>query len=192
MKKLVFAIGICTASALLGAAPTPFSQRLSAEEFVAAGLGKLAPAEVARLDAWFAKYSTPGAVGPAAKPVSTTSASATRVGAPTPNPTPQAKAEEKPASGGMISTAKNIFKLPAAKPRVPVVESQIDGWFDGWRENTTWTLKDGTRWRADRHQSLASIKPVKDPQVKIYPAAVSGFWLELPELDQKVRVLQLP
>ena len=175
------------AGALLGGEPVPFSQRVTAEEFAAAGLGKLAPEEVARLNELFIKYSATRVA-----PIATPTTPVTRANPPKPAALPPANAEEKPASGGVLSNAKKIFTLPVAKPRVPVVESQIDGWFDGWRENTTWTLKDGTRWRADRYQGQASVKPVKDPQVKIYPAAVNGFWLELPDLDQKVRVLQVP
>lgn len=192
MRMIVMAICLCTSGALACQGPAPFSNRLTAEEFAAAGLGKLTPDEVSRLNALFAKYSDLRAANPVAPPVSPKNAAMPGAVVSKPAAAPTTKTEEKPASTGLLSTAKNVFKLPAAKPRVPVVESQIDGWFDGWRENTTWTLKDGTRWRADRHQSIATVKPVKDPAVKIYPAAVNGFWLELPDLDQKVRVVQLP
>ncbi len=188
MKKSALAIGVWAAAVLLAQGAEPFSRSVSADEFASAGLAKLSPSELAQLDVLFAKYRTARA-----EPAPTV---ARAVGTP-PTPTAPAKPalrKTEPAADNdsLISKAKKIFTQTKESAHPGSIEGQIDGWFDGWTSNTMWRLKDGTQWRAENSQPGFTSNPVRDPKVKIYPAAINGYWLEFSELDQKVRVRQLP
>lgn len=174
-----------------------FSNRLSPEESAQAGLGKLTAEERAALDALVQKYGGPAAPSPASRPAPLASAPAKApakaatpapVAAATPAPavTP---APEAPAKKSFLRRAK---KDPAAaKPAPEVIESEIDGSFTGWEETTVWTLKDGSIWRVDNRPRPYFTNRITNPKVKIYPALINGFWLEIPELDVRVRVSRL-
>ena len=196
MKKLVWLMGVWMAGAASAQGAEPFSQRVKPEEFGAAGLAKLSAGELARLDALFEQYSGRRAEAPSATepkaPTRATSAPTVTAPVPTAATVPAATVAQKGGDDGLLAKAKKVFVRPGTRAEATAIAGQIDGWFDGWTRDTTWKLKDGTRWRADNHQPPLMIRPVKDPTVKIYPAAVNGYWLELPELEQKVRVVQLP
>ena len=188
MKKSAMIIGIWAAAVLLAQGAEPFSRSVSPAEFAAAGLPKLSASELTQLDTLFAKYRTARA-----EPAP---AVARAVGTP-PTPTAPAKSalrktEPSADNDSLISKAKKIFTQTKESAHPGSIEGQIDGWFDGWTSNTMWRLKDGTQWRAENSQPGFTSNPVRDPKVKIYPAAINGYWLEFPELDQKVRVRQLP
>jgi len=161
----------------------PFSRRVSAEEFRTAGLVKLSSEELAQLDALFQKYGVPPGSSRQPEP---------RAVAVQPPAPPAVPVDKSPGDSGVMAKARRIFSLPAAKPNPATIESQIDGWFEGWTRDTVWLLKDGTRWRVENNERPFKTRPAKDRKVKIYPAAINGHWLELPEFDQKLRVRQLP
>ena len=52
-------------------------------------------------------------------------------------------------------------------------------------------MTDGTIWRVDNKPTPQQAKRVLNPKVRIYPASLSGYWLEFVDLDYKVRVRQL-
>jgi hypothetical protein len=176
-----------------------FSNRLSPEESVQAGLGKLTAAERAALDALVQKYGGPGMPEPAPRPAPSAPVERPVVPAPTapvaaatppPVVTPPAEA---PAKKSFLRRAK---KDPAAakteaKPAANVIESEIDGSFTGWEETTVWTLKDGSIWRVDNRPRPYFTGRISNPKVKITPALMNGFWLEIPELDVRVRVVRI-
>jgi hypothetical protein len=74
---------------------------------------------------------------------------------------------------------------------VAAIESEIDGDFRGWESQTVFRLKDGTVWQIDNRPAPYFHPRVKNPRVKVYPAALSGYWMEFPELDLKIRVRSL-
>ena len=190
MKKSAVVIGLWMAAVLLADGAEPFSHTMSSEEFASAGLPKLSSGELAQLDALFTKYRT-------FSPETATATAAARGTGKVPTVTGPAKpaatkSETSSETEGLTSKAKKIFTQPKERSHPGALESQIDGWFDGWTSNTVWRLKDGTQWRADNSQPSLTSNPVRDPKVKIYPAAINGYWLEFPALDQKVRVRQLP
>lgn len=185
MKKIFMLLGIC-ANAVLVAEGEPFSRIVGPEEFSSAGLAKLSPSELARLDGLFTKYSAAQIPAPAKPQNQMASTAPVLVRPATPKPGPAADTE------GLVARAKKIFSEPKGRSNPQAMEGQIDGSFEGWSRNTVWKLKDGTRWQAENNQPGSISRSVRDPKVIIYPAAINGFWLELPELDQKVRVRQLP
>lgn len=185
-----------------GRAAETFTTRLSPEESALAGLGKLTAAERAALDALVQKYGGPVeqpsrvvSVTPAPAPAPAAQAAAPAPVAPAaktvaPAPKPAAPAvAEVPEKKGFLRRAK---KDPAAaKPAAGVIESEIDGSFTGWEETTVWTLKDGSIWRVDNRPRPYFTNRIANPKVKLTPALMNGFWLEIPELDVRVRVIRL-
>lgn len=188
---LAFALAAVAARAADG-----FSSRLTPEELVKSGLGKLTPAERAALDGLVQKYGGPAEAAPAPMtspasvlpaPVPPLPALLPAAAAPAIKPAPVVA--EAPAKKGFLRRAKK--DSAAAKPAAETIESEIDGSFTGWEETTVWTLKDGSIWRVDNRPRPYFTSRIANPKVKIYPALMNGFWLEIPELDVRVRVVRL-
>lgn len=210
MKKMLW-LGIGVAMATWAWAVEPLARRVTAEEFRAAGLDKLSPAELAQLDALFQKYgadqatavmSGAKAVAPAVRQTEIEAAArvaaaeararkAEAEAAVAREAAQTAKAEQKKAEEGFLAKAKKVLVSPGTKVEVMATETEIDGWFDGWDANTTWRMADGSFWRVENKPAAYQAKRVKNPKVKIYPAAVTGYWLEFVDLDYKLRVRQV-
>jgi hypothetical protein len=205
--RCLLVLGLVAATAR---AAETFSDRLTAEEAARAGLRKLTPAERAALDALVQKYGGPASAGvstaaaapapTAPPPVAAPAAPAVpaRPAAPVPGPAvataapapAAAPADEPPPKKSFLRRAKKDPAKPA-KPAPEVIESEIDGSFTGWEETTVWTLKDGSIWRVDNRPRPYFTNRIANPKVKIYPALMNGFWLEIPDLDIRVRVVRL-
>ena len=102
-----------------------------------------------------------------------------------------AKAEQKKSGESFLTRAKKVFVAPGTKVEVTAIETEIDGAFSGWDEGTVWRMKDGSIWRVDNKPQPMQAKRVLNPKVRIYPASMSGYWLEFMDLDYKLRVRQL-
>ncbi len=182
-----------------------FTRRITPEEYARAGLGKLSAPERSELDALFRKYGPPGdkVVSAAVPQVVPRVAEATPVApapapaaAPAPDPVETKApapgvvvAEEPKAPGGFFRKTK---RAPAApKPKVEAIETEIDGSFTGWEEMTVWTMKDGSIWRVDNRPRPYFMNRVANPKVRIYPAVLNGYWLEIPAFNIRVRVQRL-
>jgi len=235
-QSLWWAVALWALSAVVRA-EEPFSRRMTPEEFAAAGLAKLSPEEIARLDALFGKYGAghvvtapPSATTPPPKPVAAPVPSAVEAVVATETAAARqaeidaaaskqaavrvaeaeararkaeqeaavaraaaetAKAEQKKSEDSFLTRAKKVFVAPGTKVEVAALETEIDGAFNGWDEGTVWRMKDGSIWRVDNKPQPLSAKRVLNPKVRIYPAALSGYWLEFVELDYKLRVRPL-
>ena len=203
MKKLLW-LGLGLATGALALAAETLARRVTAEEFRGAGLEKLSPVELAQLDALFRKYGATAAVSAPAGPAEMNEGAAARVAAAEARAKQAeaeaaaaraaeqtARAEQKKAEEGFLAKAKKVFVSPGTKVEVAAVETEIDGSFDGWDAMTTWRMKDGTMWRVDNKPQPYQTKRVQNPKVKIYPASLSGCWLEFVDLDLKLRVRQV-
>jgi hypothetical protein len=231
MKKLLWLAAAGWALTAVLRADEPFSRRLTPEEFRAAGLDKLSPEQVARLDALFGKYGAVNATvvptPPSAmtapvnlmRPAEAADVAATRQAEIDAAATKQAaarvaeaeararkaeqevvtaraaaetaKAEQKKSEDGFIAKAKKVFVAPGTKVQVAAIETTIDGAFNGWDEGTVWRMADGSIWRVDNKPQPLQAKRVLNPKVRIYEAALSGYWLEFVDLDYKLRVRPL-
>jgi hypothetical protein len=189
------------------------ARRVTPEEFTRAGLGKLSATELSELDALFKKY------GPATELPSANAAASARAAEIEAAATQRAavrvaeaearakKAEQEAAAAreavqtanktdakereGLLSKARKVLVPAGTKVEVAALETTIDGAFDGWGATTSWRMKDGTVWQVENRPNLFAVPKVTNPRVRIYPAAISGFWLELPDLGYQVRVRQL-
>jgi hypothetical protein len=195
MKKFIW-LGMSVALATWAGAVEPLARRVTAEEFRSAGLEKLSSAELAQLDALFQKYGAAAVVSgvaqeQAAARVAEAEARARKAeqdAAVAREAAQTAKAEQKKAEESFLAKAKKVLVSPGTKVEVAATETEIDGWFDGWDASTTWRMADGGYWRVENKPAPYQARRVKNPKVKIYPATLSGYWLEFVDLDYKLRV----
>jgi hypothetical protein len=188
MKRLLW-LGVFAAGAVaLPAAEEAFSKTVRGEEFSAAGLGKLSPAELARLDTLVRDYKS-GALLAARREAE--AAAQARAAAEVRASQAEARAEsvarEKKNEPGLLTKAK-VLLTPGTKVEYEVTESRIVGEFRGWESRTIFTLENGTRWKILNGGSYYT-PAVQGPKVTVTPAGFGGgFWLDIEGVNQRVRV----
>lgn len=191
MKRLLW-LGLFLGGALAAnAAEEAFSKAVRPEEFSAAGLGKLSPAELVRLDALVRDYKSGALL--AAKREAEAAAKA-QAAAEARAAQAEAKAEtvakEKKSEPGLLAKAK-VMLTPGTKVEYQAVETRIVGEFRGWESRTVFTLENGTRWKILNGGSYYT--PAQPgPKVTITPAGFGGgFWMDIEGVNQRLRVAPL-
>ena len=176
--------------ALMGArGEESFSKAIRPEDFRAAELDKLSPEALARLDGLVQAYKS-GAVATArAEAEAEASAQAAKVAAEQKKEQEKAEKTAKASSPGFFAKAK-VMLTPGTDVEYSDIESRIAGDFNGWDGYTVFTLEDGTRWKVANGGGYYSPK-ISNPKVKIYPAALGGFWMKIDGVNQRVKVLPL-
>ena len=220
MKTLLFVgLGWLAALTAAGAAEEAFSRAVRAEDFSAAGLAKLSPDELARLDALVRDYKS-GALAAAKREVAaaaearvTAEAKAARAEAETQAAKAEAReaegaraeaakvaqvqtevarteaAKAKKAEGGLLARAK-VLLTPGTEIEYATVESRIAGNFTGWEGRAVLTLENGQRWQIANGGSYMT-PPLPSPKVKIVPANLGGFWMTIEGMTSRVKVQPL-
>lgn len=140
-----------------------FSQSIRAEDYAAAGLNKLSPAELERLDALVRAH---------------------RSGAPAVTP-PVGVASARTASP-VNQPAKVVLK-PGTQVEYEAVESRIAGEFRGWEPRTVFVLENGQRWQVVGDSRYAGTA-VTSPAVKIAPGMLGSWWMTVDGVKQRVKV----
>ncbi|MBL9204361.1 MAG: hypothetical protein JNN01_04705 [Opitutaceae bacterium] len=190
---------VCAALISRGlAAETPFTRQLTPEEFAAAGLGKLTPAEREKLDALIsrrgkddlsqareeaarAKAERIAAERKAAEAAARAEALAA---APKPTPPPTASSDASAAKPGWLS---KITLKPGTAVEYETVETELVGPFAGWSPGTVFSLANGQRWRV---VGSSYVTP-KDPaprKVRIVPGMLGSFFLEIEGVRSRPKV----
>lgn len=195
MKKLVaMGLGWLACGVIMRAAEAEFSKAVRAEEFAAAGLGKLSPDEVARLDGLVREYKS-GALAAAKREAAvaaeargTAEAKAARAEAETQAAKAEA-AKAKKAEGGLLARAK-VRLTPGTEIEYATVESRIAGNFTGWEGRAVLTLENGQRWQIANGGTYMT-PALPSPNVKIVPANLGGFWMAIEGVANRVKVLPL-
>jgi hypothetical protein len=154
MRRLMPALAFAGALA----AAEPFSRSLAPADFAAAGLGRLTPAELARLDALIAARAAPAAAAPLSA-------------APAPA-APRSAAARRAAS--------------AAEEEAPV-ESRLTGEFRGWEPRTVFALENGERWQETGGTTYAG-PPLAAPAVRIRAGALGAHWMRIEGVSREVKV----
>jgi hypothetical protein len=167
------------------AAEREFSKTLSSDDFMAAGLAKLTPAEIARLDALVRGHQGGAGVAPQER--------ATAAGE-------EREAEKRGAEAGLAAAAEKAAKpegglLARAKVRLAAgteveyetVESRIVGEFRGWESRTVFTLENGQRWQVDGTQPYV-MPPVHGPAVRITPGLMGSYWMTIEGVRTRAKV----
>jgi hypothetical protein len=186
MKRLLTCILLCGAAALHAAGDeTTFSKSLRADELASAGLGKLTPAELAKLDALVRDYRS-GALEVARRAAAEAESRAAKA---------EAKAQAADAGvarkpdESLLSKAK-VLLTPGTKVEYTTVESHLAGEFRGWDAHTVFNLENGQRWQATGGDSYVG-PAIAAPAVKIVPGVLGSFWMTIEGVRQRVKVKPL-
>lgn len=156
--------GLWLSAGLVQASEPGFSKSVAAEDFAAAGLGKLSPEELARLDALVQQFKA----GP--KRASTAAVAAG----------PKTATEPRTSS-------RAITVAPGTEVRYASVESRIAGEFRGWQSNTILRLENGQRWKVLPGQNYSG-PAVNSPAARIVPGMLGTFWLTVEGVKVRVKV----
>ena len=163
--------------ALTVASGGDFIQTLTPEKIRTAGLAKLTPEELGQLEVLVQQYK-------AGSPITTQTVAPTT-------------AEVQP----VIPATKSASKLPAwvgalltleqtsrRADKSEAMDSRIKGDFEGWSGRTTFRLENGQLWAQVNNDSYTYSPTLHSPKVKIYPASLGTFWLEIEGVNQRCRV----
>lgn len=136
-------------------------QQMSADEFKAAGLGKLSAQELAALNNWLQR----------------------KVGQETAKAVEVAKEE-----GRKEVTEKNrgFFDFGSAEP----IESSIVGEFKGFAKGRTYTLANGQVWEQIEPASLAGVRRT-DAKVTIKPGMFNNWFMKLHDYNTIAKVRRI-
>jgi plastocyanin len=205
-RHAVAIIGMTLASCAF-ADSDQFSQIVKPEDFAAAGLSKLSPEELARLNQLVEAYKS-GALEAArqqaaAATAAQAAAEARATKAEAAAKTAQAAAEKasqeasvqaaaaKKASGSATSSPGKVVIAPGTVVEFQSVESRIVGNVDGWKEHTIFTLENGQRWQVSDYSHYFNGSAVSNPKVKIVPVEVfGGFRMAIEGIgEMRVRLL---
>ena len=190
-RRLVFLFACVAGLPLMRAAEEKFSEAVRPGEFTAAGLAKLSPAELARLDALVRDFKS-GALETARREAS--AAQAARIAAESRATKAEADARARAASDsgarksepGLLAKAK-VMLTPGTEVEYSTVESRIAGDFRGWDGATVFTLENGQRWQAAGTGTYVT-PPVSGPAVKIAPGMLGTFWMTVDGVKPRVKV----
>ena len=157
----------------LAAAPGAegFSRRLSPEDFRAAGLDKLSPAERDRLDALVEARHGSGT---------------RRVEAAEPAPA-SARGVAAPAASARDT---RVVVAPGAKVEYAAIETRLTGRFTGWEPRGVFSLENGQRWREANGTTYVT-PPLESPKVRITAGALGAFWMEIEGVRIRVKVVRV-
>jgi hypothetical protein len=163
----------CCALFLAGAgsarADEDFTHKLTPEEFAAAGLGKLTPAELAKLDTLIHAHEA-GAV--AVAQVETTRSVTAKVKA------EDRQEAQKQANDGLLERVRVMLK-----PGTEIVYSELDAaippGFLGFERGTVITLDNGQRWKVVDDANDYFRKTTRPLKVRITAGKLGGFWMDI-------------
>lgn len=143
-----------------------FSQRLTAEEFGAAGLDRLTPEQLAQLDALVNRDRR----GELARVREETSQQVKAEIAAT---------EKREASGGLINRLRVVL-TPGTDIEYVAVETAIEGPFRGYKKGDVLRLANGQQWQVVDGNFWAPAKTANKPRkVVIEPGALGSFFLDI-------------
>ena len=176
-----------------------FSHAISPEDFNAAGLQRLTPAERKHLDEMVSAYKQ-GLVAAAqhtaeeatvAKQAAQRSAEeALKAKQTAEAETKAAKAEAVESKGsnkGFFAKAK-VKVVPGTTIEYAEIKSTIPGKFEGWGGRTVFHLENGQQWQVANNDDRYFTPAVQNIEVEIRQAALGGFWMSFPSLNVRVRV----
>jgi hypothetical protein len=168
-----------------------FSQGLTPEEFKAAGLDKLSPAELAKLNALVNGQHTVEIAKireeTAAKVREETTV---KVRAET---TAQVKAEiaAKPAQPESFLHRMKVVLTPGTDISYETIETQLVGKYRGFEPGTVLTLANGQKWRVVEGSYWSPARDENKPRkVKVSPGTLGSFFIEIEEGGRaKVKII---
>jgi hypothetical protein len=149
-----------------------FSRQLAPADFAAAGLPKLTPAELAKLDQLVRDQGSAAAAAQAAAEAKARQAESDAAAA----RAAQAAAEKR-AEGFLAKT--RALLLPGGVVEYQAIDSRIVGTVRGWKPGTVFRLENGQRWRVEVNADEYDGDTVTNPKARIVRAPISGFKIEI-------------
>lgn len=140
----------------------PLQQAMSGEEFKAAGLDKLSPQELARLNAWLDRRVEQQASVAVAAAVE------------------QARDEGRRE---VVEKNRGFFHFGSQEP----IEASIVGQFDGFGSRKRYTLDNGQVWEQVDSATLAGVRRT-NPAVRIRPGALGAWWMRVDGHNTQAKV----
>jgi hypothetical protein len=203
MKKCIVTLGLVVLS-VMARGETGFLKTLPADDFATAGLQKLTPEELARLEELIQRYKT-GEVAEvrqqaeARASVSQLEAEKKVIAAEAKASDAIVKAKETKAAAvtakkqpGWFMALVTLNRAGEKPEKEEPLESRLVGDFSGWNGHSIFSLENGTRWLQQNKTETYTYSPVlHSPKVKIRPAAIKGFWCEIEGVNLQVRVIPL-
>lgn len=201
MKRMLVAAVWMAATGLASAAEEKFSKTIPPGDFSAAGLAKLSPEELARLDALIRDYKS-GALAAAQREAAAAAEARVRAEAKAARAEEEARAAKlaadakakaaeeaaaKKAETSLLARAK-VLLTPGTQIDYAAVESRIAGEFRGWSGRTVFALENGQRWQSAGEGTYVS-PPIASPAVKITPGLLGTFWLNVEGVKSRVKVV---
>jgi len=165
----------CLLLAHTAAAEGDFARSLTPEEITGAGLAKLTPEEFAKLETLVQRFKA----GAVAKAKEAAAAAA---------PAPAKSSSFVPAWVTALVTLEKAADDPHSSE---VLETRLSRDFSGWTGRTTFAMENGQRWIQANSDNYVYSPTLKNPKVKIYPASMGTFWLEIEGVHQRCRVKPL-
>jgi hypothetical protein len=171
LRRLTLVLALALPSS--ARAEDSFTKGLSPADVEAAGLGKLTPDELARLDALVRGQQT-GAVKKAKEETAKAVSASVRE---------QVQAEDRKAAAkqgpGVIDRMKVLLK-PGTEIEYTTLDSMLVLPFDGWRKGTLITLTNGQRWVVTDSDHYWVIGQERQPRhVKIVPGSMGSFFMDI-------------
>lgn len=170
MKSLVIVfVALCAVASSVAA--EEFLRNLPADQFAAAGLNKLTPGELARLEKLIAEREA------SVKDETTTTMAA--ASAP--------KSEAKPSGPGWLRALVTLQETAEKPDGAEAILTRLVGDYDGWTGKTVFKLENGQIWQqASGGQRFDDTRTA--PGVKIYPGMMGAYWLEIEGVRERVKV----
>ncbi|MEO6004720.1 MAG: hypothetical protein ABIS43_16315 [Opitutus sp.] len=170
----------CSAMMLSRGFAAEFSKALTAEDFARAGLGKLTPAELERLDELVQAQRT-GEVARVRDETAAKVAAETTVKVQA-ETTAKVKAEAEAAhtaDSGSLLHRMRVILAPGTEIEYASVETEIKLPFSGYDPGTVLTLTNGQQWRVESGKYWAPAKSGQARKVIIQPGALGAFFLQI-------------
>ncbi len=199
MKPIVLLLALLCVTGVTRAADADFSQVVRPEDFAAAGLQKLTPEELARLDALVRAYQS-GALVTAqrelaaarqqaeqaeAKAREAAAAAQARVAESERAVEAARQAAEQEKKPSLLERAKVIL-IPGTQIEYSTLDARLATEFRGWRKGTVFTLDNGQQWRAVDGEYVTP--PMPAMPVRVAPGALGTFWMSFDGVRQRAKV----
>jgi len=178
MMKRLLPIVLLLACAAWARAEDSFTRGLSPADFQAAGLSKLSPEELARLDALVAG-NREGAV---ARATEETKKAVTE----TVRKEERAAAKKESAAAALVDRFKVVLK-PGTEIDYTTLDATLPAGYSGWEKGQVLTLTNGQQWTVVQDGGDYETPTGKPVPVRIVPGSMGSFFMEI-EHGGRVRV----
>ncbi|HTU00917.1 MAG TPA: hypothetical protein VMG58_03840 [Candidatus Sulfotelmatobacter sp.] len=151
-----------------------FTKGLTPSDFQAAGLGKLTPEELARLDGLVRARQS----GTVAKVKEETTKAVTEDVRRQVQAEDRKAAQKQAASAGLVDRMKVLLR-PGTEIEYATLDAALAYPFYGWRKGTVFTLTNGQRWVVTDEDRYWAPAPGKTVHVRIIPGALGSFFMDI-------------